>query len=167
MEMKIIIKKMLMNLINIRRKQDHIVFTFMGLKLKFKAPSINRLETCCCIENLERHIENRTYFPHPVGICICPDAVIGKNCQIFQNVTIGMGKYNPELKTAAPIIGNKVVIWANAVIAGGIKIGDNAVIGANSLVIRDVPANTVVGGNPAKIIRKTEERDYIERSAIY
>ncbi len=165
--MNFLIKKNIQKVISLKRKQDHIVFTFMGLKLKFKAPSINRLETCCCIENLERHIENGTYFPHPVGICICPDAVIGKNCQIFQNVTIGMGKHNPELKTSAPIIGNKVVIWANSVVAGGIKIGDNAVIGANSLVIRDVPANTVVAGNPARIIRQTEKRDYIERNAIY
>jgi NitT/TauT family transport system permease protein len=82
------------------------------------------------------------------------------NVYLQTAVTIGMGKYNEELKTAAPIIGDRVVIWANAVICGGIKVGDNSVIGANSTVIRDVPPNTVVAGCPARIIRKTTPLDY-------
>ena len=161
------IKRVLRNIISMYRQQDHVIFTFLGLKLKFRAPSINRLETCCCIANLDKHLENETYFPHPVGICICPEAQIGKKCHIFQNVTIGMGKYNPEYNTSAPIIGDKVVIWANATVVGGIKIGDNAVIGANSVVIRDVEPNTVVAGNPAREIRKTKDGDYLERNVCY
>ena len=128
--------------------------------MKFLAPTVNRLQTSCCIANLEQHLENHIFFPHPVGICICPSAVIGKGTHIFQNVTIGMGKYNEELKTSAPIIGEKVVIWANAVVCGGIKIGDNSVIGANSVVIRDVPPNSVVAGNPARFIRPSVPSDY-------
>ena len=165
--MKSGLKRIFSKLINLRLKQDHIVLTFLGIKTKFRAPVINRLETNCCIENLDRHLANGTYFPHPVGICICPDAVIGKKCHIFQNVTIGMGKYNPERKTSVPIIGDKVVIWANAVIAGGITIGDNAVIGMGSVVTKDVPPNTVVAGNPAKFIRNTREDDYLERNVLY
>ena len=161
------LKKIITQIVNIKRKQDHIIFTFLGLKAKFRAPAINRLETNCCIENLDKHLANETYFPHPVGICICPDAIIGKKCHIFQNVTIGMGKHNPERKTSAPILSDKVVVWANAIIAGGIKIGDNAVIGAGSVVIKDVPANTVFAGNPAKIIRKTTEKDYREVNVLY
>ena len=131
--------------------------------MKFRVPVINRLETCCCIENLDKHIANLTYFPHPVGICICPDAVIGKGCQIFQNVTIGMGKYNEDRKTAAPILGDRVMVWANVVIAGGVLIGDNSVIGMGSVVTKDVPPNVVVAGNPAKYIRDVKEADYPQR----
>ena len=154
------LKKIIKRIFFISQVQDHIVLSILGLKLKFLNPAINRLQNNCCIANLEKHIENHTFFPHPVGICICPDAIIGEGCHIFQNVTIGMGKYNPDLKTAAPIIGNKVVIWANAVVCGGIKIGNNSVIGANSLVIKDVPPNTVYAGNPARFIRNVKPEDY-------
>lgn len=53
-----------------------------------------------------------------------------------------------------PIIGDNVTIFANSVVIGGITIGDNSQIGAGSVVIRDVPDNCIVAGNPARIIRK-------------
>lgn len=161
------LKRKISKIFSISRHQDHLIFTFLGIKIKFNAPKVNRLETCCCIENLEKHLENGTYFPHPVGICIHPDTVIGKKCHIHQNVTLGMGRYNFELKTNAPILGDKVVVWANACVIGGIRIGDNAVIGAGSVVNKDVPANTVVAGNPARMIRATRESDYKERDVYY
>ena len=52
-----------------------------------------------------------------------------------------------------PIIGDNVIIFANAVIIGKITIGDNAIIGAGSVVLNNVEANTVVAGNPAKLIK--------------
>lgn len=54
----------------------------------------------------------------------------------------------------APTIGNNVIIGANATIIGGISIGDNSIIGAGAVVVKDVQQNTIVAGNPAKIIRK-------------
>lgn len=155
-------KKYLETICSLKSKQDHIVLTILGIKLKFLNPMINRLESCCCIANLEKHLANKTFFPHPVGICICPDAVIGKNVHIFQNVTIGMGKYNEQRKTAAPILEDKVVVWANSVICGGVRIGKNSVIGANSLVVKDVPPNSVYAGCPAKFIRAVKSEDYRE-----
>jgi len=75
---------------------------------------------------------------------------LGENCTVFQNVTIG---YNNGDK---PTIGNNVIIYAGAVVIGGIRIGDNVIVGANSVVTKDVPSNCVVAGNPAKIIKIKE-----------
>lgn len=72
---------------------------------------------------------------------------IGINCWINQQVTIGFS-FDGEL----PVIGNGVRICPGAKIFGNITIGDNAIIGANAVVIRDVPENAIVAGVPAKVI---------------
>lgn len=73
---------------------------------------------------------------------------IGKNCKIYQQVTIG---YNHNLE--APTIGNNVEICCGAKIIGGVNIGDNVLIGANTVVVKDIPSNCVVAGVPARIIK--------------
>ncbi len=85
-------------------------------------------------------------IPHPNGIVIHPGAVIGPNCLIFQQVTIGSGK------GGVPTIGGHVDIGAGAKILGGITIGNHARIGANAVVITDVPAGATAVGIPARII---------------
>lgn len=77
---------------------------------------------------------------------------IGDYCQIWQGVTIGKAKSGKE--QPKPKIGNNVKICCNAVIIGGISIGDNTVIGAGAVVRTDIPANCVVIGNPAKIVKR-------------
>jgi serine O-acetyltransferase len=84
-------------------------------------------------------------IPHPNGIVIHPDASIGPNCLIFQQVTIG----SREGK-GVPTIGGHVDIGAGAKILGGVRIGDHARIGANSVVLRDVPEGWDAFGIPAK-----------------
>jgi serine O-acetyltransferase len=74
---------------------------------------------------------------------------IGDNCWINQHVVIG---YRNE--TDRPTIGNNVTIYAGAKILGKVRVGDNATIGANSVVIQDVPANVTVMGVPARIISR-------------
>lgn len=86
-------------------------------------------------------------LPHPNGIVIHPDAVIGPNCLIFQQVTIGVSKV-----PGAPKIGGHVDIGAGAKILGGITIGNHVNIGANSVVISDVPDHCSAVGIPARII---------------
>jgi len=86
-------------------------------------------------------------IPHPNGIVIHPDAVIGPNCLVFQQVTIGTGS-----KAGVPRIGGHVDIGAGAKVLGGIIIGDNVKIGANSVVLSDIPDNCVAVGVPARII---------------
>jgi len=92
-------------------------------------------------------------LPHPVGIVIGMNVKVGMNCTIYQNVTIGTKDVKNYVGAAYPTIGNGVVIYANAIIFGNITIGDNAVIGAGAVVFNDVAANSIVVGNPARVIR--------------
>lgn len=85
-------------------------------------------------------------LPHPNGIVIHPAADIGVNCLILQQVTIGT-----DGSSQVPRIGNRVDIGAGAKILGGVVIGDHALIGANAVVVRDVPAWHVAVGVPATV----------------
>lgn len=77
---------------------------------------------------------------------------IGKNCQIWHNVTIGVK--NQFDNNSRPTIGNNVRILTGAIVCGDINIGDNVTIGANSVVVKSIPSNCIVAGNPAYIIKK-------------
>lgn len=79
-------------------------------------------------------------------------AKMGRDCQVWQGVTLG--KKKSGMDQPRPIIGNNVKICANALVLGGITIGDNVTIGAASVVLKSVPDNCIVAGNPARIIRK-------------
>jgi serine O-acetyltransferase len=83
------------------------------------------------------------YIPHTIGMVIAAKS-IGENCSIIHNVTIGMRKEHKF-----PIIGDNVFIGAGARVLGGIHIGNGAAIGANAVVIQDVPAGMTVVGIPA------------------
>ena len=91
-------------------------------------------------------IGNSLKLPHPIGVVIGRDAIIGNDCDIYQNVTLGQkdGKY--------PRLGNNVTVYAGAQIIGDVQIGDGAVIGANAVVLNDIPAGARAVGVPAKII---------------
>ncbi len=91
-----------------------------------------------------------TIMPHDaLGSLFHPDVVIGKDCVILHGVTIGGRSGYKDL----PIINDNVLIGAHSIILGPITIGENSVIGAGSVVVKDVPANCIVAGNPAKIIK--------------
>lgn len=93
--------------------------------------------------------EDDLMLPHPTGVVIHGDAVIGRNCMIMQQVTLGM---TAEGKT--PTVGNDVYIGAGAKILGNVRIGDGARIGAQAVVLSDVPAHCTAVGIPARIIRR-------------
>ena len=84
-------------------------------------------------------------------VIINPQTVIGENCHITGGVIIG------KKHGKSPCIGDNVSIGANATIIGGVKIGNNSVIGAGAVVVSDVPDNAVVAGNPAKVIKYKAE----------
>ncbi len=91
---------------------------------------------------------------HVGGIVIGGQTIIGSNCDIRQNVTFGgnFNKESPEGRTQ-PKLGDNISVGAGAVILGPIKVGSYSIIGANSVVNRDVPDNVIVLGVPAKILR--------------
>ena len=83
---------------------------------------------------------------------------IGRDCKIYQQVTIG---FNHDLK--APVIGDNVEVCCGAKVIGGITVGNNVLIGANAVVVKDVPPNCVVAGVPARVIRQLDHvRDLTE-----
>ena len=88
-----------------------------------------------------------------LGVVIHPNAEIGENVVIRQNVSIGTNA-KPGQGGFAPKIGNNVMIGAGACVLGNITIGNNATIGANAVVLNDVPDNSIAVGIPAKIIKK-------------
>jgi serine O-acetyltransferase len=87
-------------------------------------------------------------LPHPNGIVIHPESVIGPNCLIFQQVTLGTGGRIP----GCPTVGGHVDVGAGAKILGGVTIGNHAKIGANSVVLDHGPAGATAVGAPARII---------------
>lgn len=99
------------------------------------------------------------YIGHFGGIILNSKAVIGDNCNISQGVTVGVS--GTGKKRGVPVIGNNVYIGANAVVAGKIKVDDNSVIGACSLVTSDVPVNAVVLGVPAVEVSLKGSEGYI------
>jgi serine O-acetyltransferase len=85
------------------------------------------------------------YMPHPYGIIIHSKTIIGQHVTIMQQVTLGGGKLGIN---EAPVIEDYVYIGAGAKVLGNVHIGQQAVIGANAVITRDVPAGaTVVGAN--------------------
>ncbi|OLC44148.1 MAG: serine O-acetyltransferase [Nitrospirae bacterium 13_1_40CM_4_62_6] len=96
------------------------------------------------------------FIDHGTGVVIGETAEIGDYVTLFQGVTLGgTGK---ERGKRHPTLGNHVVVGAGAKILGGIKIGDNVKIGANSVGLKSVPANSTVIGVPARVIKMEGER---------
>lgn len=92
-------------------------------------------------------------LPHPVGVVIGEHVVIGNDVTIYQSVTLGShGKAGQ--RRDYPIIEDAVVLFANSVIIGGVRVGRGSIVGANSVVTKDVPEYSVVAGVPAKLTRR-------------
>ena len=90
---------------------------------------------------------------HFGNIVIHPDVTIGSNCTLRHGVTIG----NRTEHGPVPVIGDNVRIYTGACIIGNVKVGNNSIIGANALVIRDVEPGSVVVGVPAKKIKNVNK----------
>jgi len=128
---------------------------------------ITRLILMRCTHKYQIYIPYNTsigpgfYIGHPSCIIINYDTVIGKNCNISSGVVIGISNRG---KIGCPEIGDDVFIGPGAKIFGKIKIGNNVVIGANSVVTSDVPDNAVVVGIPGQVISYKGSTGYINRT---
>lgn len=100
--------------------------------------------------------ERTKFYHHGCGTVLHERTVIGNDCVIFQNVTIG-DRWSKHRASGVPTIGDNVIIGAGAVLLGGITVGNNAVIGANAVVLDDVPENCMAVGVPAIIRKHTAE----------
>lgn len=98
-------------------------------------------------------IGNGLLLPHPTGVVIGHGVIMGHDCTVLQNVTIGEKFADGKPPHNYPAIGDRVVIGAGAAVLGDVNIGDDVTIAANAVVLHDIPRGCVAAGCPAKIIR--------------
>lgn len=151
------------------RSRFEVIFTYSGLHAiwwhriahwfyKRRLYTIARVlsQTSRFLTGIEIHpgatIGDRLFIDHGMGVVIGETCEIGDDVVIYQGVTLGgTGK---EKGKRHPTIGNNVVIASGAKVLGSFKVGDNSSIGANSVVLREVPANCTVVGIPGRIVKQ-------------
>ncbi|MCK9554219.1 serine O-acetyltransferase [bacterium] len=135
-----------------------VFYRFAHFLYKLKVPFIPRFisQFAKFITGIEIHpgaeISRGFFIDHGMGVVIGETAVIGENCTLFQGVTLGgTGK---EQGKRHPTLGKNVVIGAGAKVLGNITIGDNSYVGANAVVLKDVPPESTVVGIPGTVVKE-------------
>jgi serine O-acetyltransferase len=136
-----------------------VLFTFRLRKLcrRWHVPLMNRLlrlvQTAFYAIELGNDIElgHGVYFVHTVGTVVGGDAKIGEGCVFFGNNTIGAARFK-----GSPVIGAHTVIGAGVRILGSIDVGPYCFLGANAVVVDDIPEGKVAVGMPARVIADNE-----------
>lgn len=136
----------------VRRKVTKIIFFWYLLFYRVV------VEYLMCVElNWHTSIGPNFAIWHGSGLVIHKDTIIGSNCNIRQCTTVG-AKQSGISRTFGhpPKIGNFVDIGCNSVIIGEVIIGDSVSIGAGSVVVKSIETNSIVVGNPARILNQTK-----------
>lgn len=133
----------------------HFLFKHKCFTLARMVSQISRFMT-----GIEIHpgavIGKRLFIDHGMGIVIGETCEIGDDVIIYQGVTLGgTGK---EKGKRHPTVGNNVVIGSGAKVLGSFRIGDNSNVGSNAVVLREVPDNSTVVGNPGRVVKRNGER---------
>lgn len=133
-----------------------LMFWLKNKNMHFLSSSIHRklILKYGCFIGIKSRIGLGVQFPHPNGIVVGLNTVIGSNCIIYQQVTFGGKLVGDAQKGFYPMLGDNVTVFAGAKLIGQINIGNNVIIGANSVVNKDIPPYSVVAGIPARIIKR-------------
>jgi len=135
-----------------------IIYRITHALRNFKIPFLPRLVSQLgrFLTGIEIHpgatVGKGFFIDHGMGVVIGETSIVGDNVTLFQGVTLGgTGK---ERGKRHPNIGNNVVIGTGAKVLGNITVGDNSYVGANAVVIKDVPPNSTVVGVPGRITKQ-------------
>ncbi len=128
--------------------------TLIGWRVPLLPALLRRAQNALCGTDIapRARIGGGCVLPHGLGLVVGSDTVLGEDCTVLHGVTLGEARFDG---TACPQIGDRVTIGARASVLGGISVGDDAVIGAGSVVLEDVPAGAVVAGVPARVVNGT------------
>ncbi len=134
---------------SIRARWLRLPFSALYKILKPVSEILTGIELPC-----EATLGRRFRIDHFGGIVISGDAIFGDDCVIRNGVTVGLRHTG---RPGSPVIGNRVDIGAGAKLLGSIRIGDDVLIGANAVVLADVPAYSIAVGVPARILPRRPE----------
>ncbi|WP_412501939.1 serine acetyltransferase [Vibrio cyclitrophicus] len=109
-----------------------------------------------CFISLTANIHESVEFIHPTGIIIGKGVVISENVKIYQQVTIGGKNRGDWNNSSFPRIGRNSILYSGFKVLGDIDIGDNCIVGSNSVVISSMPSNSLIAGAPA-VVKKSME----------
>jgi serine O-acetyltransferase len=104
-----------------------------------------------CYFHLNAHVGVGLKLPHPVGIVIGEGVVVGARCTIYQHVTLGGRRLGDWRDGHYPTLGDDGVLFCGAAVLGALEVGDRVTIGANSVVLDSIPADSVAVGAPARV----------------
>jgi serine O-acetyltransferase len=124
----------------------NIIFKVISIRLRM---SMIRFGNCDI--HLKSQIGRNFKLAHPLGVVIGAGVVIDDNVTVYQNVTLGSHGKGTSLAKEYPTVKKNVIIYPGSIVIGGVTIGENSVVGANSLINRDVPPNHIAYGNPMKL----------------
>jgi len=143
------------------------------IKMKVRVPGIRQLlrlltffskfavqTTTGIILPSDADIGKGLYIGHWGCVVVNGGSVMGENCNLSQDVTLGIAGRGDE--RGAPVVGNRVYIAPGVRIIGRVTVGDDVAIGANAVVTKDIPDRAVAVGIPAKVISYDGSADFIE-----